>query len=81
MRVLVLILALLPTPTLAGEVLAARTLRAGTVLVPEDLRLAAGTASIALVGQEDAVDADQADASALLAVAQRVSDPVPVEPR
>ena len=43
----------------------------------EDLRLAAGTASIALVGQEDAVDADQADASALLAVAQRALDGAP----
>lgn len=60
MRVLILILALLPTPTLAGEVLAARTLRAGTVLVPEDLRLAeAGAAGLdameAMIGQETRV--------------------------
>lgn len=43
----------------------------------EDLRLAAGTARAALVGQEDAVDAGQADASALLAVAQRALDGAP----
>lgn len=43
----------------------------------EDLRLAAGTARSALAGQEDAVAADQADASSLLAIAQRALDGAP----
>lgn len=57
MRAVVLILALLPAPALAGEVLAARTLRAGTVLAPDDLRLAKADAAAldameAMIGQE-----------------------------
>lgn len=58
MRAAVLLaLALLPAPALAGEVLAARTLRAGTVLAPDDLRLAQGDAAgldamAAMIGQE-----------------------------
>ena len=45
----------------------------------EDLRLAAGTARTALVGQEDVVAPGQADAAALLAAAQRALASAPGE--
>ena len=45
----------------------------------EDLRLAAGTARTALVGQEDVVAPGQADAAALLAAAQRALAGAPGE--
>ena len=45
----------------------------------EDLRLAAGTARTALVGQEDVIAPGQADAAALLAAAQRALAGAPGE--